>query len=216
MQVGRATDGPDLAVAEEAAERDVAEMPAREIGVVIRPAVEVHAASEAREEERAGRLRRATSEHRVEVLGRRPRGAQVELHDHAGSEERAARLANRIVMERPITTAASRAIVVRPATLDDRAGVFEAHSRAIRETARSHYSAEQIEARSVIISGGVACNSGLRAAARSAGLPYPVYFPTPGLSTDNAAMIAAAAFPKLARREFADFDIAAQAGLTLA
>jgi N6-L-threonylcarbamoyladenine synthase len=47
-------------------------------------------------------------------------------------------------------------------------------------------------------------------------LPYPVYFPTPGLSTDNAAMIAAAAFPKLVRREFAGFDIAAQAGLTLA
>jgi N6-L-threonylcarbamoyladenine synthase len=81
---------------------------------------------------------------------------------------------------------------------------------------RGAASAESIGARAMIISGGVACNSGLRAAANAAGLPYPVYFPTPGLSTDNAAMIAAAAFPKLERREFAPFDITAQAGLTLA
>jgi N6-L-threonylcarbamoyladenine synthase len=81
---------------------------------------------------------------------------------------------------------------------------------------RAAASAGQINARSLIVSGGVACNSGLRDAARSAGLPYPVYFPTPGLSTDNAAMIAAAAFPKLARQEFASFDTKAQANLTLA
>jgi N6-L-threonylcarbamoyladenine synthase len=47
-------------------------------------------------------------------------------------------------------------------------------------------------------------------------LPYPVYFPSPGLSTDNAAMIAAAAFLKLERTDFAGLDIAAQANLTLA
>ena len=81
---------------------------------------------------------------------------------------------------------------------------------------RAAASAAEIDARAVIVSGGVACNSGLREAARSADLPYPVYFPSPGLSTDNAAMIAAAAFPKLERGEFAGFDIAAQAGLTLA
>ncbi len=46
--------------------------------------------------------------------------------------------------------------------------------------------------------------------------PYPVYFPSVGLSTDNAAMIAAAAFPKLARGDFAALDILAQANLTLA
>ncbi len=74
-------------------------------------------------------------------------------------------------------------------------------------------SAEAIDARSVIISGGVACNAGLRAAARSSRLA--VYFPSAALSTDNAAMIAAAAFPKLKRGEFADFTLAAQANLTL-
>ncbi|HEX3745324.1 MAG TPA: tRNA (adenosine(37)-N6)-threonylcarbamoyltransferase complex transferase subunit TsaD [Bryobacteraceae bacterium] len=81
---------------------------------------------------------------------------------------------------------------------------------------RAASSAEGIGARTMIVSGGVACNSGLRQAAQAAGLPYPVYFPTPGLSTDNAAMIAAAAFPRLARGEFAKLDIPAQANLTLA
>ncbi|HYL37043.1 MAG TPA: tRNA (adenosine(37)-N6)-threonylcarbamoyltransferase complex transferase subunit TsaD [Bryobacteraceae bacterium] len=77
-------------------------------------------------------------------------------------------------------------------------------------------SSEDIGARSVIISGGVACNSGLRAAARNAALPAPVFFPSPALSTDNAAMIAAAAFGKLARGVFGDFALKAQANLALA
>jgi N6-L-threonylcarbamoyladenine synthase len=77
-------------------------------------------------------------------------------------------------------------------------------------------SGEKIGARTLIISGGVACNAGLRAAARNAPLPYPVFFPTPGLSTDNAAMIAAAAFPKLRQGRFDDFALRAQANLALA
>jgi N6-L-threonylcarbamoyladenine synthase len=77
-------------------------------------------------------------------------------------------------------------------------------------------SAEKIGARTLIISGGVACNAGLRAAARNAHLPYPVFFPTPGLSTDNAAMIAAAAFPKLRQGRFDDFALRSQANLALA
>ncbi len=83
----------------------------------------------------------------------------------------------------------------------------------LRRAARS---AEDISAQTLIISGGVACNTGLRSAAEAAHLPYPVFFPTPGLSTDNAAMIAAAAFPKLGRREFADATLRAQANLALA
>ncbi|MFB3827801.1 MAG: tRNA (adenosine(37)-N6)-threonylcarbamoyltransferase complex transferase subunit TsaD [Bryobacteraceae bacterium] len=80
---------------------------------------------------------------------------------------------------------------------------------------RAAAAAENIQARSLIVGGGVACNSGLRAAAEAARLPYPVYFPTPGLSTDNAAMIAAAAFPKLQRGEFTGLDAAAEANLRL-
>ena len=81
---------------------------------------------------------------------------------------------------------------------------------------RAVSSADQIQARCLIVSGGVACNSGLRAAARALRLPYPVHFPSPELSTDNAAMIAAAAFPKLERGEFSDSTLKAQANLTLA
>ena len=81
---------------------------------------------------------------------------------------------------------------------------------------RAIASAEEIGARALIVSGGVASNSGLRAAAREAKLPCPVYFPTPALSTDNAVMIAAAAFVKFGRGDFADLTLRAQANLALA
>jgi N6-L-threonylcarbamoyladenine synthase len=81
---------------------------------------------------------------------------------------------------------------------------------------RAAVSIEEIGARSFIVSGGVASNAGLREAARTAGLPCPVYFPTPALSTDNAAMIAAAAFPKLRAAGFADLTLRAKANLALA
>jgi len=80
---------------------------------------------------------------------------------------------------------------------------------------RLHALTEAHDAKSIIITGGVACNAGLRAAAAMARLPVPVFFPTPGLSTDNAAMIAAAAFPKLKRGDFADLSLRAKAALAL-
>lgn len=80
---------------------------------------------------------------------------------------------------------------------------------------RVNVAAEEIGAEAVIVAGGVACNAGLRARAlEQKGTPF--YFPDLALSTDNAAMIAAAAFPKFERREFASFDLKAQAGLMLA
>ncbi len=101
-----------------------------------------------------------------------------------------------------------------PRTLD----LLASFQRAIIKEllARAASAADRVGARALIVSGGVACNTGLRAAAASAGLPYPVYFPSPGLSTDNAAMIAAAAFPKLERGEFAGLDVLAEANLALA
>jgi N6-L-threonylcarbamoyladenine synthase len=83
----------------------------------------------------------------------------------------------------------------------------------LRRAARS---IEEIGARSFIVSGGVASNAGLRAAAHTAQFACPVFFPTPALSTDNAAMIAAAAFPKFHTKDFAGFDLKAKANLTLA
>jgi N6-L-threonylcarbamoyladenine synthase len=61
----------------------------------------------------------------------------------------------------------------------------------------------------------VACNSGLRAAATQAEIGLPVFFPTAALSTDNAVMIAAAAFVKFRRGEFAPFSAAAYPNLPL-
>jgi N6-L-threonylcarbamoyladenine synthase len=81
---------------------------------------------------------------------------------------------------------------------------------------RIETSADAIGAQAILISGGVASNAGLRKAAAARNFGIPVLFPTPGLSTDNAAMIAAAAFVKLERGEFAGFDLAAQSGLSLA
>ena len=81
---------------------------------------------------------------------------------------------------------------------------------------RAAAAAESIGARALIVSGGVACNAGLRAAARIGEPALPGPFPSSGLSTDNAAMIAAAAFPKLERGEFSALDIGAHANLPLA
>jgi len=65
--------------------------------------------------------------------------------------------------------------------------------------------AEAFGARGILVSGGVAANRELRrrftSEAQKRGLP--VAFPTVALSTDNAAMIAAAAWPKFVAGEFA-------------
>ena len=81
---------------------------------------------------------------------------------------------------------------------------------------RALTAARETGARSVIISGGVACNSGLRHTAQNTDLPCPVYFPSPALSTDNAVMIAAAAFPKLRAGYLSDLSISAYSTLPLA
>ncbi len=72
-------------------------------------------------------------------------------------------------------------------------------------------------ARSVGIAGGVSANTRLRAdaARRAQAVELPVYFPRLALTTDNAAMIAAAGFRKLARRELAALDLNASASLAL-
>jgi N6-L-threonylcarbamoyladenine synthase len=132
------------------------------------------------------------------------------------SRDMGAEIAGRraLVASNPSPTIEQWLAVTPQATLDLLAS-FQ-HSVVHELLTRAAASAESIGARSLIISGGVACNAGLRSRAAASSLPYPVYFPTPGLSTDNAAMIAAAAFPKLARGEFATLDIGAQANLTLA
>ena len=71
--------------------------------------------------------------------------------------------------------------------------------------------------RTLIVAGGVACNGALRDAAEAAGrrLGIKVYFPSRHLSTDNAAMIAAAGTVKLLAGERAGLDLNADVSLRL-
>ncbi len=77
--------------------------------------------------------------------------------------------------------------------------------------------AREREARTLFVTGGVAANSELREAftRQAAQEGLPVYFPSRKLSTDNAAMIAAAAYPKWLARDFADAEFSAEASLVL-
>jgi N6-L-threonylcarbamoyladenine synthase len=77
--------------------------------------------------------------------------------------------------------------------------------------------AEKYHPQTLIVAGGVACNGALRAASREAAarLGVPVYFPSPHLSTDNAAMIAAAGTVKLQAGERAGWDLNADVRLRL-
>ena len=77
--------------------------------------------------------------------------------------------------------------------------------------------AEEHRPRTLIVGGGVACNMALRGASEAAGkrLAVPVYFPSRHLSTDNAAMIAAAGTVKLLAGERAGLDLNADVSLRL-
>jgi N6-L-threonylcarbamoyladenine synthase len=70
---------------------------------------------------------------------------------------------------------------------------------------RTIAAAQSISAESILISGGVAANSELRASfeKRAASAGIPLFFPSRALSTDNAAMIAAAAYPRFRAGHFA-------------
>jgi len=77
--------------------------------------------------------------------------------------------------------------------------------------------AESIEVESLIVSGGVASNGRLRSEflKHTQAKGIKVFFPSRGLSTDNAAMIAAAAYPKFLARDFAAEHFSAEASLAL-
>jgi N6-L-threonylcarbamoyladenine synthase len=69
----------------------------------------------------------------------------------------------------------------------------------------------------LFVTGGVAANNELRQTFEREGAKegLPVYFPSRPLSTDNAAMIAAAAYPKFLAKDFAPMDFSAEASLPL-
>ncbi|HYA96513.1 MAG TPA: tRNA (adenosine(37)-N6)-threonylcarbamoyltransferase complex transferase subunit TsaD [Methylomirabilota bacterium] len=99
-------------------------------------------------------------------------------------------------------------------------GLVRSFQNAVVEelAARTFAAAEEFSAASILVSGGVAANSQLRAdfAARAASCGLEVFFPNRALSTDNAAMIAAAAYPRLRAGLRAGLDLNADPSLALA
>jgi len=89
--------------------------------------------------------------------------------------------------------------------------VVRALVRSLRKAAVEH------QPKTLILAGGVACNSELRAAVKQLAdeLGVPAHIPSPIYTTDNAAMIAAAAYPKLARGERAGLDMSADVSMRL-
>lgn len=102
-----------------------------------------------------------------------------------------------------------------PVTLDLIASFQEAVVRDLTE--RTLHAASRENVRCIFVTGGVACNSKLReqfeAESRAAG--RAVFFPSLALSTDNAAMIAAAGYYKLRAGERAGVSLTAHASFPL-
>ena len=83
---------------------------------------------------------------------------------------------------------------------------------------RTLSAAEQQAVHTILVSGGVAANSELRRSfdAECTRRGIEVFFPSRHLSTDNAAMIAAAGYPRFVSGEFENFTLNAEANLRLA
>ncbi len=84
-------------------------------------------------------------------------------------------------------------------------------------TSRMKRLAIELEPKTLIVAGGVACNLALQRAcselAKKLGLP--IYFPSKHLSTDNAAMIAAAGFAEFNAGKLAGLDMTADITMRL-
>jgi N6-L-threonylcarbamoyladenine synthase len=106
--------------------------------------------------------------------------------------------------------------VFTPAEIADLCASFQ---RAVVDALldRTLDAARWFGAASIGIAGGVSANSRLRADAASRGAiaGLPVFVPSLALTTDNAAMIGAAALRRLARGETDALDMSAEANLTL-
>jgi N6-L-threonylcarbamoyladenine synthase len=135
------------------------------------------------------------------------------VESHEMEEEIAVR--KRLLKENP-QPSAEEWLEVTPQPTRDLVASFQ--RTVIEELLRhaSHAAEQNAGVRSLIISGGVACNSGLRAGMTRASTGLPVFFPSKALSTDNAVMIAAAAYAKFRRGEFTSLEIPAEPNLALA
>jgi N6-L-threonylcarbamoyladenine synthase len=98
-------------------------------------------------------------------------------------------------------------------------GLIASFQRAVVDDLKrkTFQAAEALGADSILVSGGVAANRELRErfTAEAARRGVPVSFPTVALSTDNAAMIGAAAWPRYLAGEWAEPGLTADPRLAL-
>ena len=134
--------------------------------------------------------------------------AHPELHDEIEGRRKA--------LDRGERRAAQLLPLTSPQTL----GLLAGFQRTVVSelVRRTLHAAEEMKARAVFVSGGVAANSELRASFEREGRlrGFEVFFPSRELSTDNAAMIAAAAYPRLLSGDLADADLNVEPVLPLA
>ena len=119
----------------------------------------------------------------------------------------------RFIRDNPIDSEIGRS--PDPIILDLAASVQRTIVRSLVRTMESQ--AREMQPKTLIVAGGVACNGELRSASKAAAarLGIPAYFPSKHLSTDNAAMIAAAGSAKLVRGEISDLHMTADVTMRL-
>ena len=137
----------------------------------------------------------------------------VELHGLR--EEAAARVPRMLAARRPPQTKEEALALCPQSTLDLIASFQHAVIGDLMK--KTFAAAESLDAERILVTGGVAANRELRerftAEAMRRGIR--IAFPTLALSTDNAAMIAAAAWPRFAAGQFAAPDLTADPSLAL-
>jgi N6-L-threonylcarbamoyladenine synthase len=137
----------------------------------------------------------------------------VELHGmRAGVEERIARI---LAGARPPKTH-EEALALVPQPILDMIASFQ-HAVVGDLMKKTFAASESLGATRILVTGGVAANRELRErfTAEAQRRRVRVSFPTPALSTDNAAMIAAAAWPRFVSGEFAATALSAEPSLAL-
>ena len=143
----------------------------------------------------------------------------VELHGlRAEAEGRAARLFALRSGESPLKPPQTKeaALELAPQKTLDLIASFQ-HAVVGDLLKKTFAAAESLGAARILVTGGVAANRELRerfsAEARRRGVQ--IAYPALALSTDNAAMIAAAAWPRLVAAEFAADELSAEPALAL-
>jgi N6-L-threonylcarbamoyladenine synthase len=134
---------------------------------------------------------------------------------HNLREQAHARVAPMMALARPPQTQEDALALCPQLTLDLIASFQHAVVGDLMK--KTFAAAESLGATRILVTGGVAANRELRArfSSEAQRRGVSVAFPTFALSTDNAAMIAAAAWPRYVAGEFAGSDLSADPSLAL-